>query len=97
MSAKLHYHVIDNVPGYMPESDPAVFTSRRAAESYAISVKRDYLDTNDWGLSENRYSASGSARSGCIAIDQPANEHYLGVVITINPCDDPACELANEE
>lgn len=36
--------VIENTPGYMPDSEPAAFTNRKEAASYAYSLAKDLRD-----------------------------------------------------
>ncbi len=71
-----HYHVVENTPGYMPESDPAVFGSKRAAESYAAELARE--------LREDGYHTSGSAQDGQIYAERDADD--LGRVIEVSKC-----------
>lgn len=49
-----HYHVTENTPGYLPENvdNPAVFSSKRSAQSYAYSLAQE--------LREEGYRVSGS-------------------------------------
>jgi hypothetical protein len=39
-----HYHVIENTPGYLPDSDPAIFTHRRDAVAYARDLAASLRD-----------------------------------------------------
>jgi hypothetical protein len=79
-----HYHVVENTPGYLPESDePMTFTSRRAAERYAAELAAE--------LRELGYRTSGSARSGCISAERDSDD--LGRVVEIIDCDDADCEV----
>lgn len=78
---KWHYHVIENTPGYMPDADPAMFTTKRDAQAYAASLARE--------LREDGYHCWGSASSGSISCER--NSDDLGRVIEINACDDAAC------
>ena len=75
------YHVVENTPGYLPDSEPACFRSRRAAEAYAASLAHE--------LREDGYHCSGSARRGDIYCEQDAED--LGRVIEISPCEED-CE-----
>ena len=86
--ARRHYHVVENTPGYLPDSDdPAIFTSRRAAERYASSLAQElrtmYLDHGE------PYHLSGSARNGIIYGER--DEADLGRVIEIIDCVEPDC------
>ena len=78
---KRHYHVVENTPGYMPDSDPGTFTSRRAAVSYAVSLGRE--------LREQGYTVTG--RDGDYYGEQSASD--LGRVIETNECHEAECEV----
>ena len=45
-----HYHVIENTPGYLPDTDqpPFAYTSRRAAESYAKDLADEYREHGEF-------------------------------------------------
>lgn len=53
---KARWTVIESTPGYLPESDPALFTNKRDAERYAAELARE--------LRELGYAVTGSARFG---------------------------------
>lgn len=38
------YVVVDNTPGYLPDSDPADFTNLRDARSFAASIASEYRE-----------------------------------------------------
>ena len=44
---RVKYVVIECFPGCMPENEPAEFTNRRDAESYAYQTARDYVADRD--------------------------------------------------
>lgn len=46
-----HYHVTETTPGYLPDSEPATFTNRKRAVSYAFSLVRE--------LREDDYKVTG--------------------------------------
>jgi hypothetical protein len=71
----------------LPESDPAVFSSRRAAESYAASLARE--------LREEGYRCSGAARDGQIYAEQDADD--LGRVIEVTECFEDREDCNTEE
>ena len=77
---KLHYHVIENTPGYMPESDPYIATSLKDAGDYALSLARE--------LREGGYIVSGTKRTGYYG---ERDSHDLGRVITISDCYEQEC------
>lgn len=78
-----HYHVVENTPGYMPESEPACFKSRRAAEQYAADLARQ--------LRDDGYKVSGNARDGYWAHRDPDDPYDLGRVIEIVEVEGPPC------
>jgi hypothetical protein len=96
----IHYHVITNVPGYLPEDDdPLVTWDRRRAEGYAAELKREALEDN-WQLEGEpdapHITAIGSAKSGHIYVSDDNNPYDLGRVIEVIPCssttDDCVCQ-----
>lgn len=66
--------VVENTPGYMPESIPAAFTNRQDADRYAAELARELRDEG--------YSVSGSARDGGYSAERNADD--LGRVIEIS-------------
>ena len=80
MSPKAHYHVIENTPGYLPESEPATFTNKREAGQYAYSLARE--------LREAGYSVSGNQSDGYYG-EMHSND--LGRVIEITECQESDC------
>lgn len=77
----MKWHVVENTPGYLPDSEPMCFKSRRAAKSAAAGLARE--------LREDGYRTYGSAKIGIIQAER--DEHDLGRVIEILECED-ACE-----
>lgn len=94
--ARKHYHVGANTPGYLPESDPVIFSNRRDAERAAAGLKNDYLEDNYIFPGEVHYTATGSARSGEIYITNTRNEHDLGTVIWIYECTEDTCNESED-
>lgn len=78
---KMKYHVVENTPGYLPDTVPTCFKSRRAAESAAADLAREFR--------EDGYRTYGSARIGLIHAER--DEHDLGRVIEIIECEED-CE-----
>jgi hypothetical protein len=85
VSARCHYHVVENVPGYMPETDPDTCTTRREAEQCALERAKRYRE--DW---DGNYRITGNKRDG-YTISDLHRTHDLGVVIEISECTDPQC------
>ena len=79
--SKPHYHVVENTPGYLPESDPYTTTSRRDAERYAAQLAAE--------LREEGYRVRGAR--GDYYAERDADD--LGRVVEVMPClDDCAAE-----
>ena len=79
---RTHYHVIENTPGYLPESEP--YVCRKAGDA------RAYLADLAYSLREDGYKRqSGSLRAGYLEFAQGSDD--LGRVIEMIPCDDAAC------
>lgn len=74
MVKRRRYTVVENTPGYLPDSEPAVFTTKRAAQQYARDLARE--------LRELGYRVYGNMREGYYA-ERPDNEYDLGRVISI--------------
>lgn len=43
----VHYHVVVNMPGYLPESDPVCFTVQDDAENYAEDLEEELREAGD--------------------------------------------------
>lgn len=82
----MHYHVVENTPGYLPDSDPSTHTSRLNAERDAAELARQ--------LREDGYHTRGSARSGQIYAERDARD--LGRVIEVIPCAESDCAEVDE-
>ena len=89
--SRTHYHVGQNTPGYLPESDVETFTNRKDAERAAAELKRYY--TMD---SEQAYTVEGSARAGRIDITRKDDSWDLGTVIWIDACHRDDCDDPQE-
>lgn len=83
MKQTKHYHVVENTPGYLPDSEPATFTSRRAAVAYAFELVGQ--------LREDGYKVTG--RDGDYYAERDASD--LGRAIETMECDDE-CETKAE-
>ena len=69
------YSVIENVPGYLPDSNPATFSTRREAESYARDLASELRDEG--------WKVTGSASNGGYQAANPELIHDLGRVIEV--------------
>lgn len=88
MRNKLHYHVVENTPGYLPDSDmPSTYPTKHAAQDAAQELADGYR--NDF---DNEYIVTGNKRDG-YEIDAPEKMYDLGRVIEIIPCADN-CEVS---
>ncbi|AEJ40878.1 hypothetical protein TPY_2718 [Sulfobacillus acidophilus TPY] len=81
-----HYHVIESTPGYLPDTEPACFTTLRDAQRYAAELARELRDQG--------YRVSGTAETGYVAED-PDKMADLGRVIEVIPMDGSPCEDAD--
>jgi hypothetical protein len=78
-----HWHVIENTPGYLPDSEPGTYSARVDAVRDATYLAR--------GLREDGYHGRTSfARNGYGYLERDTRD--LGRVITIEPCVE-GCEL----
>jgi hypothetical protein len=81
-----HWHVTENTPGYLPESDPFVTRSRSQARRHAIELRS--------GLRELGYRVvTGSIAEGTVWLAQGTED--LGRVVEIIECSDPSCEVTS--
>jgi hypothetical protein len=69
------YSVVENTPGYMPDSDPEAFETRKHAEAYAVSLANEYRD-------DAEYKVHGNAKDG-YAIEDTTKFEDLGRVIEV--------------
>lgn len=69
---KCRYVVMENTPGYMPDTEPAEFANRREVGQYALSLARE--------LREQGYRVTGNMREGYYA-ERDADD--LGRIIKI--------------
>lgn len=76
-----HYHVIENTPGYLPDSEPACFRTKASAEAYARELAEE--------LRGEGYHVSGSAKGGGYYAERSRDD--LGRVIEIVALDEPPC------
>jgi hypothetical protein len=84
--ARVHFHVIENTPGYMPDSEPAYFRSRVNAGGYALELARE--------LREDGYRVSGNKSIGYQA-HRRNDDNDLGRVIEIHDCYEAECYEAD--
>ncbi len=88
-----HYHVVENTPGYLPESEAATFTNRHAAERYASSLAdeltQQILDIRrEQGIEHGTFTREGSARKGLIWVTGAG----FNRVVEILECEDDSCD-----
>jgi hypothetical protein len=74
-----HFHVVENSPGYLPESDPLITRSKRAARAYAKTLAED--------LREAGYRVTGNQEDGYSAERSPADHRVVEIV----ECHDALC------
>ena len=77
-----HYHVVENTPGYLPESEPSCHSSLREAREAALEMKHQ--------LREEGYHVSGSLRAGYFYA--VLNHEDLGRVIEIIEMEGEPCQ-----
>ena len=88
--ARKHYHVVENTPGYLPDSDEPspVFTRRDEAGRYAYELAQELRDSG--------YVVCGNQRDGYRGEDR-SKMYDLGRVIEIIPCTEEECMGHSEE
>lgn len=86
-----HFHASVNVPGYVPEGDVEIFTSKRAAAAYVALLAREYRAyERDVPRAEQRRT-QGSAASGSIHLERLRDPHDLGITIWWLACRESDC------
>jgi hypothetical protein len=74
------YIVIENTPGYMPESEPAAFGNWRDAVSYAVALGREIRETLPGYRRLSVYRDDG-AKCYCAEFGDPDDGWCLGRVV----------------
>lgn len=82
---RVHWHVVENTPGYLPDADPYVTAAVESARAYAQDLADRYRQDPD-----GDYRVRGNRREG-YAIEDRDRLYDLGRVIDIIECDDPMC------
>jgi len=82
----VHWHIGQNVPGYLSESDVDTVGTKAEAVQYLVERKRSWIDNE---LEPYQYRFDGNARTdlGYWVTDTLAGEHHLGYVIWASQCD----------
>lgn len=70
----MRYVVVENTPGFLPDTEPVEFTNKREAGRYALSLARE--------LREQGYTVKGNMHIGYYA---EKDSDDLGRVIKILP------------
>lgn len=86
---KKHYSVVQNMPGYLPDSPAVWFYTKKAAQDYAQYLADEWRDLDD----DQTVEVIGTKRTGYDILD---GEGVLQYVIEIYgpfyaPCD-PDCD-----
>lgn len=89
---KMHYHVGENQPGYLPEGD--IDTATTVRDRDALMVARAWRYRDDV---EGRYRVEGNRRDGYDVSDRDASSHHLGTVIWWMECGELECEFGEVE
>ena len=87
-----HYHIGQNIPGYMPMSDPYIVTTKRDAVAALIDEKERVLDS-DMGFHDSPPRATlhcvGNARRDLsLFISDDSMIHDLGLSLWADVCTD---------
>lgn len=82
---RVHWHVVENTPGYLADGEPYATASVESARAYAQDRADRYREDPD-----GNYRVRGNRRDGYEISDRD-REHDLGRVIDIIECDDPLC------
>jgi hypothetical protein len=86
---KAHYHVVINLAGYMPDSEPNYCTTLTDARNVAQSHADDFRNFIADGEGDT-HTVLGNKREGYV-IDDPANPYHLPTYISINECYESDC------
>ena len=80
-----HWHVVENTPGYLPDSEPYTTASVGSARAYAQELADGYRQDSD-----GNYRVVGNHRDG-YGISDRDRTHDLGRVIEIIECRESVC------
>ena len=83
--SRVHWHVVENTPGYLPESEPYVTASVESARACAQDLADGYRQDPD-----GDYLVVGNRRDGYVISDRERT-HDLGRVIEIIECNESVC------
>ena len=95
-----HWHVGQNIPGYLPESDVDYCATKAEAIRDLKERKNQWVEAG-WQLSDlpdlngqNQYAIEGNAQTdlGYWITDRLGGWHHLGYVIWAIECNDEDCE-----
>lgn len=84
----MHFHIVENTPGYLPESDPIMTRTRAEAHRALVERARTYREDQADLPRRERRTGVGSARSGGYAFQRPGDPYDLGYVIELVACAD---------
>jgi hypothetical protein len=91
-----HYHIGSNTPGYLPEGDVYIVSTKRDAIAAVADEARQYR-AQEWDLPrDERRTASGSAKEGYIHFSRPNDAYDLGLSFWWNACQDDDCQEDTE-
>jgi hypothetical protein len=86
---KAHYHVVVNMAGYMPDTEPGLYQTKRDAQDAALWHAEDFRNDIADGEGDTR-TVRGNKRDGYV-IDDSANPYHLPTYISINECYESDC------
>jgi hypothetical protein len=82
-----HYHVGQNIAGYLPDSCPDYCATRKSAEDSLRWHRDSWLDfIADTPAGQEPYTITGSIRSGHLWVDR--GEYTIPIHLWIEPCTD---------
>jgi hypothetical protein len=86
-----HYHVGQNIPGYLPmDDDPPMFTDRRSAVRYASERARELVEDDREGDPEYARNRRKSGSDGDYYV--VGDGHDLGIHVWTVDCAETDCE-----
>lgn len=84
-----HYHILCNIPGYMPDNDVEIACTKKAARESIRFHRDDYRDAG--------YVVRGKITDlDYMAYQDPDSAYDLGVHIYASACEDTDCTVDDD-
>lgn len=90
--AAVHYHVVENTPGYLPDSDDqTLFETEQDAIKYADELTDELVEVIEELLPDDQHASVAGRGTGFVMVGDPSKIHDLGRVISVIACTEQEC------